>query len=142
MHGELLPMKSLARSKKGSSLVLGVVLLVLVTLVGGIFFYNSVMGSINFSTNAFNTQMKTLLLESANINSTHIVAFLKNVSTKVLDITTAFVNQAPAMLRQALQIAPAALGMASIGGYYSKGTTYTVKLSGLFGVLLAFDVTF
>jgi len=135
-------MKSLAKSKKGSSLVLGMALLVVVTLVGGIFFYNSVMGSINFSTNAFNTQMKMLLLESAKINSTHIIAFLKNVSTKILDITTAYVNQIPALLRQALQIAPAALGMASIGGAYSQGTTYTVKLAGLFGLLITFDVTF
>jgi len=135
-------MKSLTKSKKGSSLVLGMALLVVVTLVGGIFFYNYVMGSINFSTNAFNTQMTMLLLESANINSTHIVAFLKNVSTKILDITTAYVNQIPALLRQALQIAPATLGMASIGGSYSRGTTYTVKLAGLFGVLISFDVTF
>ena len=98
-------MKSLAKSKKGSSLVLGMVLLVIVTLVGGIFFYNYVMGSINFSTNAY-------------------------------------VNQIPALLRQALQIAPATLGKASIGGSYSQGTTYNVKLAGLLGVLITFDVTF
>ena len=135
-------MKSLAKSKKGSSLVLGMALLVIVTLVGGIFFYNYVMGSINFSTSAFNTQMKMLLLESARVNGTHITALLKNVGTKALDITNAYVNQIPALLQRALQIAPAALGMASIGGSYSQGTTYTVKLAGLFGVLISFDVTF
>jgi len=135
-------MRSLAKSKKGSSLVLGMVLLVIVTLVGGIFFYNTIMGSINFSVNAFNTQMKELLLQSASINSTHITAILTNVSTKTLSITNAYVNQVPALLWQALQIAPTAAGTALIEGKYSPRTTYTVKLGGLFGVLVTFDVTF
>jgi len=135
-------MKSLAKSRKGSSLVLGMVLLVIVTLVGGVFFYNYVMGAINFSTNAFNTQMKTLLLESASVNSTHITALLKNISTKALSVTNAYVNQIPALLQQSLQIAPTALGVASIGGAYSRGATYNVKLAGLFGTLLTFEVSF
>jgi len=135
-------MRSLAKSKKGSSLVLGTVLLVIVTLVGGIFFYNTIMGSINFSVNAFNTQMKELLLQSASINSTHITAILTNVSTKTLSITNAYVNQVPALLWQALQLAPAAAGTALIEGKYSPRTTYTVKLAGLFGALITFDVTF
>ncbi len=86
--------------------------------------------------------MQQLLLECTTINSTHITATLKNAGSKAVSITNAYVNNIPALLHQNLQIAPSSVEAAYINGAYQKGTIYKVKLAGLFGLLLKFDVSF
>ena len=135
-------MRSLIKSNVGSSLVLGSVMLVIVTLIAGLLFYSYVTGSLEAMTRNYNTQMQRLLLEWATVNSTHITALLKNSGPKSVSITNAYVNNMPALLHQSLQIAPSALETAYISGTYQRGTTYTVKLAGLFGLLLKFEVSF
>jgi hypothetical protein len=63
------------KSRRGSTAVFGVLLIVLITFVSGILFYTFVMDNINFATETISTQIAGLLLNSFSINSTHIVAF-------------------------------------------------------------------
>lgn len=135
-------MRNLKASKKGSSLVLGTAMLVIVTLIAGLFFYNYVMGSVQVMTNNFNTQMSLLMLESVNINATHITAFIRNTGSVVVEILNAYVNNEIALLVQQVKIAAASIAPAYISGTYTKGSTYNIKLAGLFGTLLTFQVTF
>lgn len=135
-------MRALIKSRIGSSLVLGSIMLVIVSLIVGLFFYSYVSGSLDIMTKTYNTQMQRLLLEWVTVNSTHITAMLKNAGPKDVSITNAYVNNIPALLHQNLKIAPSSIETAYISGAYQKGTTYTVKLAGLFGLLLKFEATF
>lgn len=136
------PMRALMKSRMGNSLVLGSLMLVIVSLIVGLLFYSYVSGSLESMTKNYNTQMQRLLLEWATINSTHITAMLKNAGPKSISITNAYVNNIPALLHQNLQIAPSSIEAAYISGAYQKGTTYKVKLAGVFGLLLTFEVSF
>lgn len=80
------------RSRKGSTAVFAVLLLVLITFASGILFYNFVMSNISFATNTYNTQMVALLVKSFTINATHIVAFLQNTGAAMVEFTNAYVN--------------------------------------------------
>jgi hypothetical protein len=135
-------MKALMKSQLGNSLVLGSLMLVIVSLIVGLLFYGYVSGSLETMTKTYNTQMQRLLLEWASINSTHITAMLKNAGPKTIRITNAYVNNIPALLHKNLQIAPSAMETAYISGAYQKGTTYKVKLAGIFGIVLKFEVSF
>jgi len=117
-------------------------MLVIVSLIAGLLFYSYVSGSLETMTRNYNTQMQRLLLEWATINSTHITAMLRNSGPKSVSITNAYVNNIPALLHQNLKIAPSSVEAAYISGSYQKGTTYQVKLTGLFGLLLKFEVSF
>lgn len=135
-------MRKLARSRKGSSLVLGSLLLVIVTLVVGLMFYNTIMGSVSSMTNNFNTQMGLLLVESSNINATCITAFIRNTGQSTVAILNAYVNSEIALLAQTVNIAASSLGTTLIMGDYAKGTTYSVKLAGMFGTLITFQIKY
>jgi len=123
-------------------MMLGSIMLVIVSLVVGLLFYSYVSGSFDVMTKTFNTQMQGLLLEWATVNSTHISAMVKNAGSKVVSITNAYVNNIAKLLQQNLQISPSSTGAAYVSGVYQKGTTYKIKLAGIFGLLLKFDVTF
>lgn len=135
-------MQKLARSRKGTSLVLATLLLVIVTLVAGVVFYNTIMGSVTSMTNNVNTQMSLLLLENSSINATQITAFLRNTGQFTVEIVNAYVNSEVAILAQTVKIAASSLGSTFIKGDYSKGTTYSVKLAGMYGTLITFQLTF
>jgi predicted PurR-regulated permease PerM len=135
-------MRKLAKSRKGSSLVLASLLLVVVTVVAGVLFFNVIMGSVSSMTNNLNTQMSLLLLESSRVNATHITAFLRNTGQYSVEILNAYVNSEIALLVQSVKIAASALGTTYIRGDYSRGTSYSVKLAGMFGTLVTFQVTF
>jgi len=135
-------MRKLARSRKGSSLALATLLLVIVTLVAGVLFYNTIMGSVSSMTNNFNTQMSLLLLENSSMNATHITAFIRNTGQYTVEILNAYVNSQIALLAQSVKISASSLGITYIKGDYTKGATYSVKLAGMFGTLITFQVTF
>jgi len=142
MYDTVTKMRKLARSRKGSTLVLATLLLVVVTLVAGVLFYNTIMGSVSSMTNNFNTQLSFLLLESSGINATHITASIRNTGQYIVEILNAYVNSEIAFLVQTVKIAASSLGTTYIKGDYSKGATYSVKLAGMFGTLVTFQVTF
>lgn len=81
-----------SKTRRASTAVFGVLHIVLVTFVSGILFYTFVMDNVNFAAKTINTQIAGLLLNSFSINSTHIVAFLKNTGSNLIEITTAYVN--------------------------------------------------
>jgi FlaG/FlaF family flagellin (archaellin) len=135
-------MRKLARSRKGSSLVLATLLLVAVTLVAGLLFYSTIMGSVSSMTQNFNTQMSLILLEASNINATHITAFIRNTSQYTVEILNAYVNSEIAVLAQAVKIAASSLGVAYVKSEFTRGATYSVKLAGMFGTLITFQVTY
>jgi len=135
-------MRTLMKSRMGTSMVLGSIMLVIVGLIVGLFLYSYVSGSLDSMTKKYSMQMQHLLLEWTQINTTHIAAMLKNSGPKIVSITNAYVNNIPKLLQQNLQISPSSTGAAYISGVYQKGTTYKIKLAGIFGLLLKFDVTF
>jgi len=135
-------MHALAKSKKGSSLVIASVLMIIVTLIGGIFFYNYVMGSVQSMTDNLNTQMSILLLDSVKINATHIVAWIRNTGNSVVSVVNAYVNEQIAWLVKEVKVAAASTAVAYISGTYTLGGTYSVKLAGMFGTLLTFSVKY
>jgi len=135
-------MRTLASSKKGSSLVMASVLMIIVTMIGGIFFYNYVMGSVNSMTDNLNTQMSILLLDTVYINGTHIRAWIRNSGSSVVSILNAYVNDQIGLLVREVKIAASSIAVALISGTYIHGSTYSVKLAGMWGTLLTFDVKY
>jgi len=135
-------MRTLASSKKGSSLVLASVLMIVVTLIGGIFLYNYVMGSVNKMTDNLNKQLSILMLETVNINSTHISAWIRNTGSYIVSVVNAYINNEIAWLVNEVKVAAESAAAAYITGIFKHGSTYTVKLAGLFGTLLTFEVEY
>ena len=135
-------MHKLARSRKGSTMVLATLLIVLVTIVAGLLFYNTIMGFVTSMTNNVNTQMALLLIEGSGINATHITAFIRNTGQFTVEVLNAYVNSQVALLAQTVKIASSALGVTYVKGEFSKGTTYSVKLAGMFGTLITFQITY
>jgi hypothetical protein len=130
------------KSRRGSTTVFGVLLLVLVTFVSGILFYTFVMDNVNFATGAFNTQMVGLLVESFTMNSTHIVAFLQNTGAALIEITTAYVNGLVTAIVNLVKIAPEAIGSVILAGSFMAGNTYDVKLGNIFNTEVTFQASY
>jgi len=142
MHGSVSElMRTLASSKKGSSVAMATLLMVIVTLIGGIFLYNYVMGSVLSMTNNLSTQM-SILLDSVYVNSTHIRAWIRNTGSSAVNIVNAYVNNQIGLLVNEVKVAASSVALALISGTYSRGSTYTVKLAGIFGILMTFEVQY
>jgi hypothetical protein len=122
--------------------VFGMLLIVLVMFVFGILFYTFVMDNINFATETINTQMVGLLLNSFSINSTHIVAFLKNTGSALVEITSAYVNGLVTAIVNLVKIAPKAIGSVILRGTFLPGNTYDVKLTNMFNAEVTFQASY
>ena len=130
------------KSRRGSTAVFAVLLLVLVTFTSGILFYNFVMQNITFATETINIQMTTLLLNSFTINSTHIVAFLQNTGSTLVEVTSAYVNGLITAIVNVVKIAPNAVGAVILVGNFLAGTMYSVKLGTIFNTGVTFQASF
>ena len=130
------------KSRRGSTAVFAVLLLVLITFVSGILFYNFVMSNITFATNTYNTQMVALLVNSFTINATHIVAFLQNTGSALVEISTAYVNGLITAVVNLAKIAPNAIGAVILTGNFLSGNTYSVKLANIFNTEVTFQASF
>jgi flagellin-like protein len=130
------------KSRRGSTAVFGVLLLVLITFVSGILFYTFVMNNISFATETFNTQMVGLLMKSFSINATHIDAFLQNSGSALVEITTAYVNGLVTAIVNLVKIAPEAIGSVILTGNSMPGNTYDVKLANIFNTEVTFKASF
>jgi len=130
------------RSRRASTAVFGVLLLVLVTFISGILFYTFVMDNVSFATDTFNTQMVGLLMKSFSINATHIVAFLQNTGSALVEITTAYVNGLVTAIVNLVKIAPEAIGSVILTGNFLPGNTYDVKLANIFNTEVTFQASF
>jgi len=134
--------KRIVKSRDATSAVFATLLLVLLVFAFGIFFYNFVMANVELATNTFNTEMASLLLKSFTINSTHLISWLQNTGNNLVKITTAYVNGLIATVQGKLEIEPQTIQPIVIVSSFIKGNTYTVKLQGLFGVIMSFQVTY
>ena len=130
------------KSRRGSTAVFAVLLLILITFVSGILYYTFVMQNISFATNTYNTQMVGLLVNSFAINSTHIVAFLQNSGAALVEITNAYVNGLIAAIVNLVKIAPNAVGAVILTGSFLAGNTYSVKLGTIFNTEVTFQASF
>ena len=130
------------KTRRASTAVFGVILLVLVTFVSGILFYTFVMDNVNFATETFSTQMVGLLMKSFSINATHIVAFLQNTGSALVEIATAYVNGIVTAIVNLVKIAPAAIGSVILAGNFLPGNTYEVKLGSIFNTEVTFQASY
>ena len=130
------------RSRRGTSAVFAVVLLVIITFAFGIIFFNFVMSNVSFAANTFNTQMTALLLKSFTINATHVIAYVQNTGAALVDITSAYVNGLVISLTAMVQIAPNAIGEAILVGNFMPGNAYTIKLANIFNTEVSFHASF
>lgn len=135
--------KTPPRSRRATTTAaFGVLLLVLITLVSGILFCTFVMDNVNFATETLNNQIAGLLLKSFTINSTHIVAFLKNTGSQLIEVTSAYVNGLITSITNLVKIAPNAVGAIILTGNFLAGNTYDVKLSSIFNTQATFKASF
>jgi len=130
------------KSRRGSTAVFGVLLIVLITFVSGILFYTFVMQNISFATNTFSNQMAALLVNSVTMNSTHIVAFLKNTGLALVEITSAYINGLIAVIVNLVKIAPNAIGAVILSGTFIAGNSYNIKLGTIFSTEVTFQASF
>ena len=118
------------RSRRRSTAVFAVLLLILITFSGSLF-YTFAMDNISFAANTYKTQMVALLVNSFTINATHIVAFLQNTGSKLVEITTAYVNGLITAIVNLAKIAPNATSAVILTGNFLPGNTYSVKLANI-----------
>lgn len=130
------------KSRRGSTAVFGVLLLVLITFVSGILFYTFVMQNVNFATETISTQMAALLLNSFTMNGTHLVAFLQNTGSALVEVTSAYVNGLIAAIVNVVKIAPNAVGAVILVGEFLAGNMYDVKLGTIFNTKITFQASF
>lgn len=134
--------KNLLKAKKANSLALVTLLLVLVTLVAGFFFYNAVAGNIGNMQNTVKEQMEIVFLRTFSINSTCITSFIGNTGMWAIRIVSAFINDQIANLLQNVEIGKDLVKPVYLLGTFSKGLTYSVKLISNFGSALTFDIPY
>ena len=113
----------------------------LITFVSGILFYTFVMQNVSFATNTFSNQIAALLVDSFTINSTHIVAFLQNTGSKLVEITSAYINGLIAAIVNLVKIVPNAVGAVILSGTFLAGNTYNVKLGTIFSTEVTFQAS-
>lgn len=130
------------KSRRGSTAVFGVLLLVLITFVSGILFYTFVMQNISFATNTFSNQMAALLVNSFSINATHIVAFLQNTGSTLVEVTSAYINGLITAIVNMVKIAPNAIGAVVLAGSFIAGNMYSIKLGTIFNTDVTFQASF
>lgn len=135
-------LKRLLTSRKATSMGIVALLLVLVTLVSGFFFYDYIVGHMGVMQDNFQEQMELLFLKSFRINATHIISFIGNKGIWAINIVSAYINNRVASILQNVQIDKNAVEPVHILGTFAKGLTYTVQLGTNFGSSLNFDVTY
>ena len=135
-------LKNLLKAKKAVSPGIVALLLVLVTVIAGFFFYNVIAGSLGTMQNTAQEQMQILFLRTFNINSTCITSFIGNTGIWAIRIVSAFINDQVANLKQSVDIGKDLVKPVYILGTFSRGFTYTVKLISNFGSALTFDIAY
>jgi len=135
-------MKSITKSCDAISSVFATLLLIILVVISGLTLYNFVMSKVEFMQNMFDTQMSTLILKSFTINSTHLISWIQNTGGRIIKITAAYVNGLIAAVQGLSEIEPYSIQPIVITASFIKGNTYTVKLQGLFGIVITFQVAY
>jgi len=81
-------------------------------------------------------------VESFTMNSTHIVAFLQNTGSALVEITSAYVNGLVTAIVNLVKITPDAIGSVILAGSFIAGNTYDVKLGNIFNTEVTFQASY
>jgi hypothetical protein len=100
------------------------------------------MDNVTFAAETLNTQIAGLLLNSFKMNSTHIVAFLKNTGAQLIEVTNAYVNGLVTAIIRLVKIAPTAIESVVLTGNFLSGNRYDVKLANIFNTAVTFQASF
>jgi len=135
-------MKKLLKTKKAVSKVVGLLAIIIVFVVSGSIYYSYTVAYVGSMKTTFQTQMEKLLLEAVDINSTHIIASVKNNGIMDAKLTDASVDGVANILLQGVMISGKSIGTTYLIGMYSKGVSYAVKLLFNLGTSLTFSVMY
>ncbi len=113
-------MKKLLKTKKAVSKVIGLLAIIIVFVVAGSIYYSYTIAYVGNMKTTFQTQMEKLLLDAVDINSTHIIASVKNNGIMDAKITDAQVDGVANILLQGVLIAGQSIGTTYLIGMYSK----------------------
>jgi FlaG/FlaF family flagellin (archaellin) len=118
--------------QKAVSLVLSVMLLVIITVVVGIFFYTFVTGMLGNIMTPTSSQPFSLRIDNVAINDTCMTIYIRNSSDQDASIQTVYVNSEPrAFLGMAGNegvILRDSTGKIQVPGSYSSGSRYEIKV--------------
>ncbi len=113
-------MKKLLKTKKAVSKVIGLLAIIIVFVVVGSIYYSYTIAYVGNMKNTFQTQMEKLLLDAVDINSTHMIASVKNNGIMDVKITEAQVDGVTNILLQGVLIAGQSIGTTYLIGMYAK----------------------
>jgi len=135
-------MKKLLKTTKAVSKVIGLLAMIIVFVVAGSIYYSYTIAYVGSMKTTFQTQMEKLLLEMVDINSTHIIASVKNNGVMDVKLTDAQVDGVANILLQGVLIVGQSIGTTYLIGMYSKGASYAVNLVFSLGTSLTFSVMY
>ncbi|RLI44178.1 hypothetical protein DRO69_07985 [Candidatus Bathyarchaeota archaeon] len=135
-------MKKLLKTKKAVSKIIGVLAIIIVFIVTGSIYYSYTVAYVGNMKTTFQTQMEKLLLEFVDINSTHIIASVRNNGIMDVKIIDAYVEGVSNILLKGVLIAGKSIGTTYLIGMYSKGVSYAVKLMFSLGTSITFSVMY
>ena len=117
--------------KRGVSVVLSVLLLVIITFVIGIFLYSFIMGIIANETENLSPQPFRLFIENVAINDTCMTVYIRNSWNRDVIIDRVYVDNEPREVVPSdseLIIPKNSVGEVYIPGSYTRGALYEIKI--------------
>jgi hypothetical protein len=135
-------MKKLLKTTKAVSKVIGLLAMIIVFVVAGSIYYSYTIAYVGSMKTTFQTQMEKLLLYAVDINSTHIIASVRNNGIMDVKLTDAQIDGVANILLQGILIAGQSIGTTYLIGMYSKGVSYAVNMVFSLGTSLTFSVMY
>jgi hypothetical protein len=135
-------MKKLLKTTTAVSKVIGILTIIIVFIITGSIYYSYTTAYVGSMKTTFQTQMEKLLLHAFDINSTHIIASVKNNGIMDVKITDAQVDGVANIILQGILIAGQSIGATYLIGIYSKGVSYAVNTVFSLGTSLTFSVMY
>jgi len=135
-------MKKLLKTTKAVSKVIGILTIIIVFAITGSIYYSYTTAYVGSMKTAFQTQMEQLLIDAVDINSTHIIASVKNNGVMDAQVTDAQVDGMANILLQGVMIAGQSIGTTYLIGMYAKGVSYVVSMVFSLGTSLTFSVMY
>jgi len=135
--------KKLVKSRKAISPVIATLLLILVAVASGLVLYSYVMGYLGSMTKGGSSMQGILSLDTVSATTTDITAYVRNVGSTSVNITSAYVEGVAKVIDSpgSVVINPGAVGTVDLSSLsLQAGTSYTVKLVAKDGTSLVFNV--
>jgi len=136
-------LKKLSRSRKAISPVIATLLLILVAVASGLVLYSYVMGYLGSMTKGGSSMQGLLSLDSSTADTSSITAYVRNVGSVSVNITSAYLDGAVQSIDSPgyVVISTGNVGTVTLSGLtLQSGTSYTVTLVAKDGTSLVFNV--